>query len=490
MLRTVGMLLVIVALLANLGCGGTSSSQSRIIPSVPSDPPPAPASAGVQISIFPATDTLRIGGHRQFSGFDRTVGQYDVTWTLQEGAAAGSISAAGVYMAPGTAGTFHLIATSNADPKLSATAPISVVGVGFMSGNAMAVARSGHTATLLQDGKVLIAGGTTDGSHTAELFVPASSTFAPTTGPMIHLRSGHCAALLQDGRVLIAGGDDGHGTVFPTAELFDAATQTFIATGSMNHARTGASATLLSNGKILIAGGKDNAGTLLSSAELYDPNTGMFTLTGSMQSPRVQHTATLLATGKVLLVGSSGETSSAELFDSLSGVFTSTGSLNQARTHHTATLLPNGKVLVLGGTQIMPPGGGGAPAGPVSLGSAEVYDAVNGRFQLAGKLLTARDSHSATVLANGTVLVAGGYVHDFDGDAQQEWYTIFTAELFDPATSTSRAAASLESDRAEHHATLLQNGQILVSGGKSGYQELCCSPTPYLGLLSSVELYK
>jgi WD40 repeat protein len=487
MLRAIGMFLI-ATVIASVGCAGTSSSRSRITSPPPSDPPPG--STDVQISIFPSSDTLRIGGQRQFSGFDRTVGQYDVTWSVQEGAAGGSISAGGLYTAPTAAGTFHLVATSNANPKLSATAPVAVVSVGFVPSKAMAVARSGHTATLLQDGRVLIAGGTTDGTHGAELFVPASSSFTSTTGAMIHVRGGHCAALLQDGRVLIAGGDDGHGTLFATAELFNPATQSFVATGSLNHARTAATATLLQNGKVLIVGGQDNAGTLLSSAELYDPTTGTFILTGSMQSPRAQHTATLLADGRVLLVGSNHDTSSAELFDPTSGVFTATGSLGQARTHHTATLLPNGKVLVLGGTQRMPPGGGGAPAAPVSLGTAELYDPPSGRFQLAGKLLMARDSHSATVLADGTVLVAGGYLHDFDGDAQPEWYTIFTAELFDPATSTSTAAASLEGDRAEHVATLLQNGQILVSGGKSGYQVLCCSPTPYVGLLSSAEVYK
>jgi hypothetical protein len=276
MLRATGMLLLIATVIACVGCGGASSSRSKIASSVPSDPPadPPAGSRDAQISIFPASDTLRVGGQRQFSGFDRTVGQYDVTWTLQEGTAGGTISAGGLYTAPAAAGTFHLVATSNANPKLSATAPIAVVSVGFVPSKAMAVARSGHTATLLQDGRVLIAGGTTDGTHGAELFVPASSSFTATTGAMIHIRTGHCAALLQDGRVLIAGGDDGHGMFFTTAEVYNPATQSFVATGSLNHARTAATATLLQNGKVLIVGGQDNAGTLLSSAEIYDPTTG------------------------------------------------------------------------------------------------------------------------------------------------------------------------------------------------------------------------
>src|SRR6185437_5029494 len=210
------------------------------------------------------------------------------------------------------------------------------------------------------------------------------------------------------------------------------------------------------------------------SAELYDANTGTFTVTGNMQTPRARHTATLLSNGKVLLVGSISPTGSAEIFDPASGHFSATGSLVLARAHHTATLLPNGKVLVVGGTQIMPPGGGGAPPAAVSLDTAEIYDPATGTFHIAGKLLAARDSHSATLLPTGMVLLAGGYTHDFDGDANPEWYTMFTAELFDPATSVSTSAVSLEGDRAEHVATMLTNGQVLVTGGMEGFQELCC----------------
>jgi len=353
----------------------------------------------------------------------------------------------------------------------------------------MTTTRSEHTATLLLDGRVLVAGGTST-PPSAELFIPASNTFAPTGEGMVYTRSGHCANLLSDGRVLIVGGGDANANLVDTAEVFDPIAQTFSTTGKLSQARTGATATLLSTGKVLIAGGQDSGGTLLSSAELYDPSSGTFTLTGNMHLARAQHTATLLSSGKVLLVGNINDTSSAELYDPVSGVFSATGSLIQARAHHTATLLPNGKVLVLGGTQTMPPGAGGAAPAPVSLDSVEVYDPANGSFKTAGKLLVARDSQSATLLSNGTVLVAGGYVHGFDGDAQPQWYTIFAAELFDPATSVSITAASLETGRAENTATKLNNGQVLVTGGISGFLELCCSPKPHSGPLASAELYQ
>lgn len=487
-LRGVSVALLLLAFVELAGCGGGSVSRTNapgLGSNTPTDPNPAPVGT---VTITPPSETLRTGGQRQFSGWDSSVGQHDVTWSLLEGAAAGTITVDGIYTAPGAPGTFHVVATSSHDTGLNATAAVTIVSVGFVPISAMA-ARFGHTATLLTDGSVLVAGGTLN-STSAELFIPASSSFVATNGNMVHPRSGHCAILLPDGRVLIVGGGDANANLFKTAELFDPVTQSFSATGDLNQARTGATATLLPNGMALIAGGLDSSGALLSSAELYDPGGGTFTLAGSMHVARAQHTATLLNNGKVLLVGSVKDTGSAEIFDPASGLFSATGSLIQGRAHHTATLLPNGNVLVLGGTQIMPPVGGGAAPAPVSLDSAELYDPATGTFKTAGKLQFARDSHSATLLANGTVLVAGGYTHGFDGDADPEWYTIFAAELFDPNTSVSISAASLEVDRAEQVATILKNGQVLITGGISGFQELCCSPKPYSVSLATAELYQ
>jgi hypothetical protein len=234
---------------------------------------------------------------------------------------------------------------------------------------------------------------------------------------------------------------------------------------------------------LLFAGGKDSTGALLSTAELYDPASGTFSMTGSMQSPRAQHTATLLANGKVLLIGSSTSTPATEIYDPASGIFTSTASLTQARAHHTATLLPDGKVLVLGGTQIMGPVGGGAPPADVSLDSAEIYDPGNGTFHIAGKLLTARDSHCATLLPNGTVLVAGGYAHAFDRDAAPSIETSFAAELFNPVNFDSTPAASLVASRAEHVSTLLNNEQVLVTLTNNKSSVVTRSPSSSVSLL-------
>jgi hypothetical protein len=160
---------------------------------------------------------------------------------------------------------------------------------------------------------------------------------------------------------------------------------------------------LLANGKVLIAGGYDQTNILQSSA-LYDPGTGRFGSTGSMSSPRWGHTATLLASGKVLIAGGYNQVEfyqSAELYDPGTGSFSSAGSMTSARMSHTATLLANGKVLITGGL-------GGAPMDAVARPSAELYDPDTGSFNPAGSMTTARSGHTATLLASGGVLIAGG----------------------------------------------------------------------------------
>ncbi len=167
------------------------------------------------------------------------------------------------------------------------------------------------------------------------------------TGSMTNARDEHTATLLNNGKVLVAGGFNSSSVA--SAELYDPATWSFTVTGSMTAARVGHTATLLNNGMVLIAGGDNAAGIIVASAELYNPATGSFTATGSMTSPRYIHTATLLNNGKVLIAGgfrAGGDLASAELYDPVTGTFTATGSMTGARDEYTATLLNNGNVLV------------------------------------------------------------------------------------------------------------------------------------------------
>jgi hypothetical protein len=397
--------------------------------------------APLVVSVFPPSNVLGPVGVRVFSPTVNTSLNANVTWTVQEGAVGGSITASGQYTAPINIGLFHVIATSVQDPTKSATASETIVPSGFRPTGDMSFGRTAHTATLLQSGKVLIAGGDPclfDHSYyencplsSAEVYDAGAGTFA-ATGRMSLTRVFHTATLLGNGKVLVAGG---HGA---SAELYDPTSGKFAATGSMSVGRDSHTATLLANGKVLIAGGQNVSGPL-ATAELYDPNSGTFTATGTMTTARTSHTATLLANGRVLITGRSnaaGELATAELYDPTTGSFSATNSMTSKRAFHVATLLSSGNVLVTGGS---------------GLSSAEVYDVVAGSFTATGAMMTARDSHIAILLANGTVLVAGG-----SGD--------FTAELYNIASGTFTQTGSMEAVRVLPAAVLLQNGRVLASG--------------------------
>jgi hypothetical protein len=372
----------------------------------------------------------------------------------------------------------------------TASATMQTAGT-FIPAGIMTTPRSEHTATLLLNGKVLIAGGTdpTRSGYpslaSAELFNPDTGIFT-ATGNMTTRRSHHSATLLPDGRVLIAGG--GASGTGATAELYDPSTGLFTPTGNMVTAQSWHRATLLNNGKVFITGGSLNLTSpnwpIVANPELYDPRTGRFVATGDYAGRNIGNSygtwglvgapAALLANGKVLIAGEP----TAELYDPRTDTFSLTDQMTAYAfsrdslvgplhpiyiSGRTTTLLPNGNVLLVGGEN-------------EDLGwfAAELYDSSIGKFKSIGAMAQPRDyGHALTLLRDGSVLITGDQLH-FIGA---------TTEFYFPSTNSFAAAANMTRPRFLHTSTLLMDGRVLVAGGQA-----CCGDSTVTSA-STAEIY-
>jgi hypothetical protein len=350
-------------------------------------------------------------------------------------------------------------------PTAVTRAAATVPAVTTRPARAFPDARSDYSMTPLPSGKVLVAGGKTTGASataTSWLYDPDSGAWEPT-GAMSTARSNHAAVLLADGRVLaIAGLGIGYDPArfLTSAELYDPATGTWDPTGSVSTSRYYFSATRLPDGRVLVAGGIHPHGAVPSydstaSCELYDPATGVWAPAAPLPAARSNHTGTLLPGGRVLVAG--GEEglggvfpvkTTAFRYDSVADAWSVAAPLARARALHTAILLRDGTVLVAGGV-----------ATSVALATAERYDPVADRWASAGSLATARFAHAAAVLPSGAVVIVGG---------TNSGTPLASVERFDPGASGWTPAGILSAARCYLRASVLPDGRVLAGPGWEG----------------------
>ncbi len=379
---------------------------------------------GIPAFIIACVGGLLAGGYLLFEGVRSGINNTADNWTSPRARTfhTATLLGSGKVLVVGGYGNTTTLASAELYDPASKT---------WSSANSMSTARQRHTATLLPSGKVLVVGGNGtpsadwhDGITSVELYDPTSNTWL-SAASMNSARSGHTATLLPSGKVLVVGGN---GTT--SAELYDPTSNTWMPAASTLVARNDYhTTTLLSSGKVLVVGGSgkepEEWGDGLASVELYDPASDTWS-SAARTLPRNGHTATLLPSGKVLVAGKIlGAHDRADLprvamlYDPLSNLWEAAPQMNFGRGGHTATLLPSGKVLVVGGRVF----GGTGPT------SVELYDPDYNTWVPVASMSSEHPEHTATLLGSGKVLVVGYHVD-----------TKARAELYDPESNTWSSA--------------------------------------------------
>ncbi|MEQ8768692.1 MAG: kelch repeat-containing protein [Planctomycetota bacterium] len=338
----------------------------------------------------------------------------------------------------------------------------------------LGTARAQATATLLDDCRVLLTGGGSGNLTSPSALISAESydffsqTFG-SLGNMTRQRAFHTATKLNDGRVLLVGGNNSSGVVTATSEIFDPTNDSFTNAAAMSRARAGHTASKLNNGNVVIAGGTNSFATIdaivtgsTNTTEIY--NGTSFSSGPNMSEPRFGHNAVTLNDGRTLVSGGLSFitiiipipliSSDAEVLNVAGSSFSGAGNMGTERVLHAATVLANGNVLVTGG-------GSGSVLSPTPVASCEIYQVSGNSWSSTGSMAGARAFHQTFRLASGEVFVAGGADGSITAPTVQT-----TVELYNPSSGTwSPSASSMITARGAYSAVVLPDGSILYAGG-------------------------
>lgn len=405
---------------------------------------------GVTTPVITAPTAVQLGDAGMASTQDQGLG-VSYAWTITNGTFVGSSTARTVTFTGAALGPLSLgVSVSDGVYRSDAGVSLTVSGVPntWYGRTAMSTPRNRHTATLLQNGKVLVVGGYSGSTHvaSAELYDPATNSWS-AAGSLAAGRKGHSATLLNDGRVLVAGGDDGN--TLRTSQVYDPTTNSWSSPVQMQNPHWYHAAVKLPSGRVLVVGGQIN-NSRTNLCDIYDPATNNWASATSLSVDRSDGVVALLSDGGVIAASGSSASAllSSEVYSSSANGWGGGPSMSVVHRYiRDAYVTIGSEVFVFGGQDFN-----------VLISTSEKLGPTTNGWATIPGLSVLRRYHTASALPDGRVVIAGG------GNLSDQ--STSAVEVFDTVAGTMVPGRQvMTAARYWHTATVLSDGQLLVTGG-------------------------